>query len=231
MTIKDAWIVVAECLSPKSCIAFLFSALISTISVTTNAAIITLEPDDYGVGVALENEYVVTAVVEGPIKNHSWGAALVARDWREYDPTYKAPTGNLIFGAFPFVYGGDPEVNVSGLGIKFHQDVFNVKLLANSIYPPGDLMAVWMAFDIDGKQIASGYAGGDRPTNETFEIEIQGTGIRSLVLGGDYNTSAICFDHLTFELDETVVSESGSVVLLFMGLMILALRLKQRVQQ
>lgn len=228
MATKKAWIVITKYLSLRRCAAFLFAAFISAISVTANAIIITLEPDDYGVGVALENAYVTTALVEGPLKNHSWNSALIARDGRENDPDYKAPTGDLIFGAFSFVYNGDPEVTLGGLGIKFHQDVLNIKLLANSIYPPGDLMAAWLAFDIDGKQVAFGYAGGDRPPNETFEIEIQGRGVRTLVLGGDFATSAICFDRLTFELDESVASESESMVLLFMGLMILALRLKQR---
>jgi hypothetical protein len=228
MAIKNVWVVVTKYFLLKGRAAFLFAAFTSAISLTANASVITLEPDDYGVGVALENEYVTTALVDGPLKNHAWNNTLVARDGRDHDLNYEAPTGNLIFGAFSFIYNGDPEVDLGGLGIKFHQDVSNIKLLANSIYPPGDLAAVWMAFDIDGNKIASGYAGGDRPANETFEIEIQGQGVRSLVLGGDFATSAICFDHLTFELKDVVVSESGSIVLFFMGLMILALRLKQR---
>jgi len=228
MAKKNVWVVVTKNFLLKGRAAFLFAAFTSAISLTANASVITLEPDDYGVGVALENEYVTTALVEGPLKNHVWNNPVVARDGREQDLDYKAPTGDLIFGAFSFVYSGDPEVNLGGLGIKFHQDVLNIKLLANSIYPPSDLMAVWIAFDIDGKEIASGYAGGDRPANETFEIEIQERGVRSLVLGGDFATSAICFDHLTFELDETTLSEPEPVILLVIGFMMLTLRLKLR---
>lgn len=225
MAIKDAWIVITRGFNLNFAVAV--SALMIAVSGTANAAFITLDPDDYGIGVPLENEFVTTAWVDGPLKNHAWNSALLARDGREYDPDYIAPTGNLIFGAFPFVFiEGDPAASFGGLGIKFHQDVSRITLLANSIYPPGDLSAVWMAFDIDGKQIATGYAGGDRPASETFKIEIEGKGVRSLILGGDYATSAICFDHLTFELDTASLSEPGSMVLFMMGLMVFALRLK-----
>lgn len=227
MATINAWIVIAGGLTSKIFRAVFVAALMVAVSNTANAVPITLEPDDYGVGVALENEFVTTGWVDGPLKDHRWNKALFARDGREYDPNYTAPTGALIFGAFPFIYSdGNPGPSFGGLGIKFHQDVLRITLLANSIYPPGDLSAVWMAFDIDGKQVASGYAGGDRPASETFAIEIEGKGVRSLILGGDYATSAICFDHLTFELDTASLSEPGSMILLIMGLMGLTLRLK-----
>lgn len=229
MATNSAWIVIARGFTLKIFSAVFVAALMVAASNTANAIHITLEPDDYGVGVALENEFVTTGWVDGPLKNHVWNNALFARDGREYDPDYTAPTGNLIFGAFPFIYSEDSaSASFGGLGIKFHQDVLRITLLANSIYPPGDLSAVWAAFDIDGKQIATGYAGGDRPANETFKIEIEGKGVRSVILGGDYATSAICFDHLTFELDATSLSDPGSIILFVIGLMILTMRLKLR---
>lgn len=229
MATKNARILIAGTSAWKFVSAIFLATLMVAISNSANAIHITLEPDDYGIGVALENEFVTTGWVDGPLKNHSWNNALFARDGREYDSNYIAPTGTLIFGAFPFIYSDDSAASFGGLGIKFHQDVLRIRLLANSIYPPGDLSAVWMAFDIDGKQIATGYAGGDRPASETFEIEIQGKGVRSLVLGGDYATSAICFDHLTFELDTTSLSDPGSMILLIIGLLVLTLRSKLKV--
>ena len=229
MAIKNAWNVVTKGFSTQRVVGFFVTTLMFSLSVAANAVIITLEPDDYGVGVPLENTYVTTALVDGPLKNHSWNKALVASDGREHDPDYKAPTGDLIFGAFPFIYNGDPAADFGGLGIKFHQDVLRITLLANSIYPPGDLSAAWIAFDIDGKEVASGYAGGDRPASETFEIEIQGKGVRSLILGGDFATSAICFDRLTFELDEVILSEPESIILLLIGFVVLTIRLRSRV--
>jgi hypothetical protein len=232
MATKTSRTVSASGFFQKIFVVTFFVTFMLAISSAVNAIQITLEPDDYGVGAPLENEYATTAWVDGPLKNQKWSSALLARDGREYDPGYSAPTGTLIFGAFPFIYDEhSPAASFGGLGIRFHQDVKRITLLANSIYPPGDLSAVWAAFDIDGNQIASGYAGGDRPATETFAIEIHSKGVRSLILGGDYATSAICFDHLTFEVDAAFLSEPGTMIIFIIGLAMLILRPKRKQRQ
>lgn len=227
------WSVFADHSALKSGIRFFFSVLILAVTPIANAIVITLEPDDFGVGTALENAYVRAVYLDDPANGQSWDNALTAKDRRDHDPEYVAPTGNLIFGAFPFmVYDSTSESNYGGLGFKFHQDVFRVTLLANSLYPPGDLAAVWKAFDIDGNQIAFGSAGGDRPPSQTFEIDIQAKGIRSLIMGGDASTAAICFDNLTFEFDEspTVIPEPNLIVLFLMGFILVIARAQLSVQ-
>lgn len=213
----------------KSIVSALLLALAPGIA---NAIIVTLEPDDYGLGVPLANDYVTTAYLDGSLHGDPWSNVLTADDRSAYDPDYKAPTGTLTFGAFPFIapFG---EFGYTGFGIRFYQEVTRVTLLANSIYPPGDLAAVWAAFDNDGNEVAFGSAGGDRPASETFEIDIQVKGIRSLVLGGDTGISAIYFDHLTFEFDEMPggsVVEPNIFLLLVTGLLLIALRHKLFVQ-
>lgn len=201
--------------------------LLALTSTAANAIVVTLEPDDYGLGVPLANSYVTTAFLDGSLEGDPWGNALTASDRRVHDPDYKAPTGDLIFGVFPFIVPTPGHHSFFGLGIKFHQDVFRVTLLANSLYTPSDLSAVWIAFDNEGNQIAFGGAGGDRPFYETFEINIQAKGIRSLIIGGDHSTSAICFDQLTFEFDElpdASVPAPSPLILLAIGLATLLLR-------
>ncbi|HSC66727.1 MAG TPA: hypothetical protein VLC79_03480 [Cellvibrio sp.] len=228
MAVKNAWTVVTKNRPLRSSIRAIFAILAFGFSLSVNAIVITFEPDDFHVGDALENSYVTTGLIDGPFKDHVWNKAIVAQDGRDNHPDYKAPTGTLIFGAFSFAHGGDPSASSGGLGIKFHQDVLNITFLANSIYPPGDLSAVWMAFDIDGNRIASGYAGGDRPASETFSIDIGAKGVRSIILGGDYDTSAICFDRLTFEVEEIHVPEPAGLLLLALGLLALMFPLKSR---
>lgn len=231
MATKTLRTLTARGFSRKISSLLFFVAFLFTTSNPVNAIQVTLEPDDYGIGAALENEFVTTAWVDGPLKNQKWNNALLAKDGREHDPDYRAPTGNLIFGAFPFIYDGSSSAALfGGLGIRFHQDVEKISLLANSIYPPGDLSAVWAAFDIDGNQIASGYAGGDRPARETFTIEIHGKGIRSLILGGDNATSAICFDRLTFEVNSASLPEPGAMMIFIIGLALVSLRPKLKAE-
>lgn len=229
------WIVFTNISSLRSVIRLFFSALMLAVTPIANAVVITLEPDDFGVGASLENAYVRTAYVDNSAVGQPWENALTAVDRRGHDPEYAAPTGNLIFGAFAFlVYDNFPGPGLSygGLGFKFNQDVSRVTLLANSLYTPGDLAAVWAAFDIDGNRITSGHAGGDRPASETFEIDIRATGIRSLIIGGDVGTAAICFDNLIFEFDEasTVISEPNLIVLFLMGFIIIMVRAQSAAQ-
>lgn len=213
----------------------ILALILVLFSSTANAILVTLDPDDYGLGVPLINPYVTTAYLDGSLEGDPWSSPLTAQDRREHGPDYQAPTGDLIFGAFPFIFP-IPDYNYGffGLGIKFNQDVFRVRLLANSLYTPGDLAAVWMAFDGDGNQLAFGTAGGDRPHYETFEIEIELRGIRSLILGGDAGTSAICFDYLTFEFDDlpdTSIPAPNPLALLLTGLAMIILRIKIRARQ
>ncbi len=225
MTNQYLWTLFINFSALKGSLRLFFSVFMLAVTPFANAIVITLEPDDVGVGGELKNAHVQVAYVDDTVNGQSWDNVLTVRDGS--DPDYVAPTGNLIFGAFPFmVYDKDPKRTYGGLGFKFHQDVFRVSLLANSIYPPGDLAAVWKAFDIDGNEIANGYAGGDRPASETFEINVHAKGIRTLIMGGDVSTAAICFDNLVFEFDEnpSAVSEPNLMMLILMGFVIAVAR-------
>lgn len=214
---------------PKPYINLIVSFVISALAPLASAALITIEPDDYAPGTNLTNisPYVTLNVVTPTFPGSYIGDIYADDDGALGDPSYVAPTGELTFGnhAF-FVFGEAPDYG--GFSMTFHQAVSNVSLLANNEYPPG-LVALWAAFDYEGNIIGMGSAGNDASLGEIFEVSINMTNVWKVIVGGDASTSAINFDHLTFEIDDLVsVPGPAPLLLLLTGLMGLVVRKKLR---
>lgn len=198
------------------------AVLLMLIPVLANALVITLEPDDYGMGVPLENEYVTVASTDGYSYPWSSLSATTARGASLWDKDYKAPTGDLTFGNYsltPPLLGSDR--GWGGLLLRFNQAVSRVTMLANS--GRSDQLfsgAGWVAFDFSGNQIGFGAAGPDGASGDVFEIDITLEDIWVVIMGGAETIPYIYFDHLTFEVPEISVPAPNPFILLMISLLL-----------
>src|SRR5690606_25754266 len=143
------------------------SALIPALA---NALIITLEPDDYGLGVPLQNEYVSVGETGGSPYDSPVIRPLTAKNPGQVREGYEAPTGELTFGNYPFVR---PSIayNWAGIVFDFNQAVSQVTLLAKSL----EAMhggASWVAFDYHGNVIQSGNVRSSDGRYVPYEVKI-----------------------------------------------------------
>jgi hypothetical protein len=210
-----------------------FLILLALIPALANALVITLEPDDYGLDVPLENEYVTVAATDG-WSDLSTLNAITAELPDAWDADYKAPTGQLTFGNFGFSPGGDTQGGLvrgwGGLVLRFNQGVSRVTMLANSGYREQWFnSAGWIAYDRYGEEIGFGSAGvREQESHATFEIDIRRDDIWTVIMGGAETIPYIYFDHLTFELADASVPEPNPFILLMISLAVLALSKRKR---
>lgn len=198
-------------LASSLCGVALLALLCSSLA---NATPITIEPDDYTSGEDLSNSHVA-------LRNGS--SAVTAQASR---------TNGLSFGHrfaggpwSPQQYGGPnlggPEGadvhNYHGFGMFFNQEVDQVSLTATNWYPPG-LSAVWYAFDGVGDLIAAGVTEVGM-YGQSFLVDIQLSGIHSLIIGGGALIAAYEFDDLRFNTVD--VPEPSALALLTLALLTL----------
>ena len=203
---------------------------LTLIPALANALMITLEPDDYGLGVPLQNEYVTVRSSDGSPYNFPPSGAITAKNNSSWDTDYKAPTGDLTFGNYPLIPPQLSDWEWAGMVLSFNQAVSRVTMLANSGYRDRWFnSAGWVAFNYDGEEIGSGNVGVPEGYGHlTFEIDIQLENIWKVIMGGAESTPYIYFDHLTFEVPDAAVPQPNSLVMLLIGLACVVVRRRVR---
>lgn len=216
----------------KNCVVKLVvSALLTLTPIFASAMVITLEPDDFGMGVPLENDYAKVTYTDGsPYSSHTAMTASKPGEW----PGHKAPTGDMFFGNFALNSPHD-TYGWSGMLILFSQAVSRVSLLANTMSDDElHSIASWIAFDRAGNEIRltdRHLVNYNVPLGQAYEINMRHEGIWSVVLGGIEGTNLVYFDNLTFEIDghlDASVPAPNPLILLMLGLAIITLVAKFR---
>lgn len=169
------------------------------ISTSSFASIITIEPDDYGVGADLSNvsPYVSIQWVYGTARDPILAAPT------QYGAS--APTGDLTFGYHPFGFIPDPPGSTDldqrmGLGFFFSQPTDHVSLLTlNDGYPY--LGVEWGAFDQYGNLLEYGWVNGGASA-EAILADIHVDDMWTLLIGGHDSIAGVSFDHLVFDVPE-----------------------------
>src|SRR5690606_34665536 len=185
----------------------LIVVVFALIPALANALVVTLEPDDYGMNVPLQNEYVSVGTTEGKPASSPVITPVTAKNSSAWDEDYEAPTGNLTFGNYgympPYASSG-MEADWAGMVFSFNQAVSQITLLANTGYKdsPYD-SSVWVAFDGDGNVIQNGKAGAPAGQHHLpYLIDIPLENARQVIVGGEGSFPYIYFDHLTFEIPD-----------------------------
>lgn len=199
----------------------LIVVVFAIIPALANALIITLEPDDYGLGVPLQNEYVTVGSTDGSPYNLPPLTPITASQGSSWDADYKAPTGELTFGNYAFFPPG-PLNEWAGMVLGFNQAVSRVSVLANSGYKDQWFnSAAWVAFNQNGDVIGTGAAGVSEGFSDlTFEINIELDHIWKVIMGGAESIPYIYFDNLTFEVPDASVPAPNPIILLMTSLLL-----------
>lgn len=216
----------------KKCLPAILA--LSAFIQTANAFVVTIEPDDYGIGADLSNvsPYVTLQKLEfasTPSGNVGVALPVYSRLAGSIDGSPSpSPTGDLSFGPYSFIQvpGPDDETVIRmGLGLLFHVPVEHVSLIANSFHPHA-IATFWSAFDSLGSLIGSGISGGSALTGQNYLVDIAVPNMVSVIIGVEDGTASANYDHLVLSIDDRYaqVSEPGVLALLGAGLGCLALK-------
>src|SRR5690606_22501347 len=195
-------------------IVIVFIILIPSV---VDALVITLEPDDYGMGVPLQNEYVRVGITDGRPYDSPVVTPLTAKKLSQFLEDYEAPTGELTFGNAPYYVPNVGVYNWSGIVFDFNQAVSQVTLMAKNL----DALhggASWVAFDDYGDVIQWGSAYGGEDRYALYKVNIPLENVWRVIVGGSDSIPRTDFDYLTFEVPDVSVPEPNPLTILLMNL-------------
>lgn len=187
---------------------------LSFIALPAQAMTVTIEPDDYAVGTDLSNisPYVT-------LQRMSRSGSVLTYDGPVLSTLVSsgpaAPTGDQTFGSY-----ADGFSMGTALGLFFHEDVSNVSLLANNIYPFG-VSTYWAAFDSLGAKLAEGFAGTGVTPGDNYAVNINVANMASVIIGAADGSATSRLDALSFDVAdrEVAVPEPSGLMLLGAGVL------------
>lgn len=193
--------------------AFLTGLIGMCLSCTANAALITLDPDDFAAGTDLSGVSPYVALTNGSHEAVHSGLFSCG--------SFAAATGSMVFGlsGAASCHGWASQVNgpfptgVGGHGFvaSFADAVSNISLQALNHGYAGAFAVEYTAYDENFQVIMHGIV--DATLGEWITIELNASNIRYFDVGGIDGIGALSLDQLSFE-----IPVPGTLTLMLLGL-------------